>query len=134
MDQVSVVIDGLEVDGFGPESSCQIAYRSQAFALIMGSTGTGTRSKSNDRSARITLTLQIGAAANVGLSVKHVTDFAANSGGGPLQITDRSTGTTHSAKRAWVVQHPTVDYGRTAPTKQWVLETDELITNHLAVT
>jgi len=126
---VSVIAGGLPIVGFAPGSFVSITYDEDSFSLQVGADGAAVRSKSNNKSATINITLMHGAIANQILSGFRVADEAANAGIFPLLITELGTGTVHSAEAAWVQKPPDIDYQTEAQPIPWVLRTASMDQN-----
>jgi len=126
--QNTTIIAGIPISGFAEGSMIEIEYNSDAFELKIGVDGEGTRSRTNDNSAKITLSLMSSSSANDALSALHNLDKnSANGDGiGPLLIKDGSGNHLAAAETAWIVKDPTVEFGREVGERKWVLETDSL--------
>lgn len=123
---VKLVFGPVLVEGFAEGSFVNVEYNADFFTLQVGSDGESSRSKSNNNSARLTVQLMPGAAANIGLGAALAADKAIGAGVFPLALTDLSTGSTFIAENAWVVRDPGYDYQTEAQPREWVFETDNL--------
>lgn len=125
---VLIVLGAIPVSGFADGTFCAIEFREDAFMLQIGADGEGARSRSNDRSASITFTLQQTSQSNALLSALHVTDIASPGGAGcvPLLVKDALGNSIFAAEKAWIVKMPVSEYGREAGTREWKIETDRL--------
>lgn len=124
--RVKFIFGGVLIQGFADGSFISIEHNADLFSLAVGADGEGVRSKSNNRSARITLRLNRGSSSNVALQAALTLDRNTLAGSLPLAITDLSNGTVHAAEGAWVVRDPNHDYQAEAQAIEWVLETDRL--------
>lgn len=124
---VKCIYGGALLSGYGDGDAIRIEYNADLFTLQVGADGEAARSKSNNRSARITIRCMVGSAANAILQAALTADQAANAGAAPLSIFDPATLTNHTARGAWVTRPPTKVYAADAQALEWVLETDELI-------
>ena len=106
-------------------------YRNQWFHWSCTHTidGEGARSKNNNRSATITFTLLQTSEANGFLAAQHNLDIlSANGDGiGPLIVKDGSGNSLYTADLAWVRKPPIAEFGRDVGSREWVLETHELV-------
>lgn len=129
--EVAVIFAGSPITGGADGDFVSIEQNEDSFALVMGSDGEGARSKSNNRSARITITVLSTSAANAFLSALHNTDIRTANGDGiaPLLIKDNSGFSLYTADKAWIVKPPTAAFSREIGTREWVLETHDLINN-----
>ncbi len=124
--QVSLIFGGALITGFAEGSFINIEYNNDLFTLAVGSDGEATRSKSNNNSARVTVTLMPGSVGNALLNTAFQADKAGGAGALPLAITDRSTGSSFAAEGAWVVKDPGKDFQTEGQPMEWMLETDNL--------
>jgi hypothetical protein len=125
--QVSVIIGTRAAQGFADGSFVSVDRNEDAFTLLVGADGEGCRAKSNNKSGRVTLTLMSSSEFNDYLSELALADELTGGGVVPLMIKDNSGSSLYSSATAWVVKHPTADFAKEAGTREWVLETDELI-------
>jgi hypothetical protein len=128
--QVAIIFGG-PITGFADGTFVSIEANEEFFALIVGSDGEACRSKTNNYSARITLTLGQWSASNQVLSAQLQVDLNSPLGDGiiPFLLKDGSGSTVMSAEKAWIVQFATVEYGREPAAREWVIETDYMIPN-----
>ncbi len=124
--QVSLIFGGSLITGFAPDSFINVEYNVDLFSLLVGADGEGSRSKSNNNSARVTVTLMPGSVGNALLNVAFQADKAGGAGAAPLAITDPSTGTLFASEGAWVVRDPGKDFQGEAQPMEWILETDNM--------
>ncbi|MBI4815179.1 MAG: DUF3277 family protein [Deltaproteobacteria bacterium] len=127
---VKVTFGPALIMGFGPDTFVSIEYSNDAFAMAVGADGEVVRSKSNDQSAVVTLTLMAGSSGNAVLSAALNADVAEGLGVFPLAIVDLSTGTTHFGKEAWVVKDPKTDYAKESQPKEWRLAVAKMQSGH----
>jgi len=128
-DEVLCTFGPVIMTGFGPDDFVSIERNSDSFSLQVGADGESTRSKSNDRSARITVTLMQSSSANAALATLLAADENAPGGASvlPLQIKDSSGFSLHAAEKAWIVKPPVSAYGKESGTREWVFETPNLV-------
>lgn len=125
-DQISVIVGGQIMSGFGDGTFVSVDRNSDAFTLQMGATGAGTRSKSNNRSGRITVSLQQTSESNDALQAFATADELSNSGTFPVLVKDNQGRSLYAAEIAWVVKVPTGAYATENSNREWILETDNL--------
>lgn len=123
---VKLVFGPVLVEGFAEGSFVNVEYNEDQFTLQVGSDGESSRSKRNNNSARLTVQLMPGAAANAALSAILSADKAAGAGIFPVALTDLSTGTTFAGANAWLVRDPGYDFQTEAQPREWIIETDNL--------
>lgn len=128
--EVHFVFGGVLIDGYADGSFLNVEFNVDLFTLLVGADGCATRSKSNNRSARITCMLMPGSTGNLKLNAALAADKAGGLGVLPALLTDLSTGTTFATEGMWVVKDPGYDFQTEAQPKEWVLETDNLESLH----
>lgn len=129
---VTIVVGTLPVSGFADGTFLRIEQNADAFSLQVGSDGEACRTRSNDNSATITLTLMQSSLANDLLSDLHALDKSLPAGAGcvPLQVKDLSGRSMFIAQQCWIKKAPAAEFGREAGPREWTLETDSLIAYH----
>lgn len=125
--QVIVTFLDAPITGFEAGTFIEIDYRKDAFSLKNDISGSGTRSKTNDFSAEITLTLTQRSASNAVLSAFANTDRATSAAFGPLKITDNLSNDLFICASAWIKKTAKVDYGQESSTRVWVIQCDNLV-------
>lgn len=126
---VILTVGGSDIEGFAQGSFITVQYNADAFAIVVGSRGDVARSKSSNRSARITVRLMQTSPSNDLLSTLHNLDLSAPNGAGvfALALRDGETGrAVHTAVHAWIVKFPDINYDMTDTAREWVIETDRL--------
>ena len=126
--QVSVVVGGATLSGYADDTFVEVARDEDMWALNIGADGEGARSKSNNRSGTVTITLQQTSEGNRILSDLAVADELTNSGVFPCLVKDSSGASIHVAEQAWVQKMPDSAYARESGTREWVIRTDSLST------
>lgn len=123
---IVLVFAGIPITGYAQGTFISVEQNEDAFILTVGSDGEGCRSKTNNRSARVTVTLQQSSQANDALSAIHNVDLNSplGDGIGPLLLKDISGTTIIAAEKAWIVRFPTSTYARDPETREWIFETD----------
>lgn len=124
---VSVIIGSHIVSGFADGTFIGIERNNDAFTRVAGADGENARSKSNDKSGRLTLTLLQTSQSNEVLSGFAAADEASNGGTFPFLIKDNNGNSLYAAEVSWVVKYPAVEYGKEISNREWVIETGELI-------
>ena len=126
--QVSIIVGGAIISGYADGSFVRVERNADQFSLVMGADGEATRSKSNNKSGRFTFTLQQSSDSNAILAGFAALDELSNNGIIPVLVKDNSGNSLHTAAQAWCVKYPSSEYAKESGTKEWVFETDELIT------
>lgn len=123
---IQVIVGGRALSGFADGTFVEVARANDAWSLQMGTDGEGTRSKSNDKSGTITITLMQSASDNAYLSNLALLDELENAGIVPVMIKDAGGSSLHAAEQAYVKKTPDSEYSREAGPRVWVIETDNL--------
>lgn len=126
--QVTIIFAGIPVSGFAEGTFVSAERNEDSWALQVGADGEATRAKSNNRSGRVTFTLIQSSITNDALSALHAVDenTPGGDGIGPLLVKDLSGRTIIAAETAWIAKPATVEFGREASEREWIIETDRL--------
>ena len=92
----------------------------------MGTDGEGTRSKSNDRSGQVEVTLMQTSLSNDFLSQIAIADEQENAGLGPLLIKDVNGTFLAAAEQAYIKKISDAENARESGPRTWIIETDNL--------
>ena len=113
---------------FAPDSFVKITRNEDMYNLVVGVDSLGTRTKTNNYSGRIEVTLQQGSPTNDDWNAIVTADEVADEGALPFYF--KSGNFICTAVTAWCVKRPEAEFANTSGTRVWVLETDYLtITN-----
>ncbi|MCP4605065.1 MAG: DUF3277 family protein [Proteobacteria bacterium] len=130
-DQVFITFGPITMNkGRGDGDFGVISQNEDSFTLVVGTDGDATRSKSNNRSGRFSITLMNSDPSNDLLSAMHNVDLNSNGDGiNPFAVMDMSGTSVFTCEHAWIVKFPDTTLGREVGSREWVFETDSLI-NH----
>lgn len=107
------------------------ASRSTAmFSKRVGATGAVTRSKRNDKSGQVALTLEAGSSINAKLQSMYDADEDNSTGFAALLIKDSNGSDVVVGKNAWIVGPPEQNKGTEAGAVEWVFDVDVLQITH----
>lgn len=124
---VFVVVGGVPITGFAPDTRVLVARNVDAFTLQVGSDGEAARSKTNDKSGRCTIRLLQTSPSNAVLSAFALADEVTPGGAVvPWAVKDLNGGSLHNCITGWVVKKPDADYVAEAGEREWILETQDL--------
>ena len=126
-DQVSINVGPFTLSEFAPDSFVTITMTSEAWTMQIGATGAAARSKTNDRSATISIKLMQTSDSNDLLDGFRKSDELANAGIFPLLIKDNSGRSLYAAETAWVQKMPDSEFARDATAREWIIATDNLV-------
>ena len=124
---VVVNIGGHIAGGFADGTFVNVSRNNQTWTLTSGADGSTARSKSNDMSGTLEITLMQTSATNNFLSAKHAADELDGSGKFAIHLLDANGTTLLHALEAWVQQAPSVEYGKELSDRTWTIETGSLI-------
>lgn len=129
-DEVVLVVGNIPVSsGFADGTFVSVEFDEDAFTLTVGTDGEATRSKSNNRSATITITLMQTSDVNDLLSAQYLLDINSPGGAGlvPFLLKDTSGRSLFLAEQCWIQKAPAIEYGRESGTVEWTLRTSSLV-------
>ncbi|MCP4570696.1 MAG: DUF3277 family protein [FCB group bacterium] len=131
-DQVFVTFGPITMnDGRDDGDFCVVEQNEDAFALQIGTDGEACRSKSNNRSGTITITLMASSPTNDLLSAMYNVDINSNGDGiNPMGVVDLSGTSLFAAEKAWIKKPPSTTFSRESGSREWVFETNVLVQHH----
>lgn len=123
---VTITFKGVSLSGFGPETFVVAERNADAYEMAVGADGEPVRAKSSDKSGFVTITLMQSSAGNDALSTALLLDELTGDGVGALLVKDLNGTTVINAQAAWGRKMANAEFGRTAGTREWILDTGEL--------
>ena len=129
---VSMFYGEILMSGFAQDAAITVEHDEDDWTLVTGVDGEGTRSKTSNRSATITVALMQSSSVNLLLSAARTLDLATpnGTGGKPLLIKDNSGTTVFAAESCWIQKAPSAELNREATSREWVFRTDNLVALH----
>ncbi len=124
--QVALVFGGQIMEGFAEGTFISVERNEDAFSLTIGSDGSGTRTKSNNRSGIFTMTLNQSSPSNDVLSGFALSDERNNAGTFTGLTKDNSGRSINAAESCWVKKMATQEFSNGSSNREWVIETDNL--------
>jgi len=126
--KVAITINGQTVEGYADGTFISVSRNNQTCTVQSGASGEAARSKSNDRTGTVELTLMQTSAFNDILSGLFFADETGtlNAGKFLFSLIDLNGSTILGADQMWVQQPPTVEYGKELGDRVWTLETGNL--------
>lgn len=129
--QVSLVLFGIPIDsGFDEDTFIEIEFDEPVYQKVVSVDGEVTRSKTNNRSAKMTVSMMQTADANTPLSAILQLGLNVPVGGadvGAILVRDRNGLSIHTADQAWIAENPKVNYGKKGTPRQWIIETGKML-------
>ena len=128
-DDVTLVAFGIPISGFADGTFVSVEFNEDSFTLAVGTDGDACRSKTSNKSAKMTMTLMQSSWTNDLLSAVHASDILTPSGDGigPFLMKDNSGRTLFAAEKCWITKMPTTTFSREVESREWVLETDAMV-------
>lgn len=124
---INIIFAGNIITGIAPGTFIRVERNADMWGLQIGSAGEGARIKSNDKSGKITLTLMQTSPSNDILSAQALIDEQTNGGSSAAEVRDSNGTSLHAAENAWVKKTPDSEYSNEGGTREWVLETENLV-------
>lgn len=124
--QVIVLVGTAIISGFADGTFVNVMRSSDAFTKQSGADGEVSRSKSNDKSGEITITLAQTSPSNAVLQSLAITDEISNDGIVPIAIKDLSGTSTFVSAFGWVRKSADAEYGKDITNREWVLDCVDL--------
>lgn len=124
LDQLSFSFAGMPITGgYGEGGSVSIKRNSELFETVVGRSGDVVRSRTNDKSGIVELTLLQTSPDNAKLAaMARLDDGTPNGAGvGVLQIRDRENGDLYTAAKAWIQKLPDTTFERKASDRVWTI-------------
>ncbi len=121
--KVVVTFCGVPITGYANGSFIKIEPAEDGFKKHVGADGEVSRSKVNDETCNVTLTLSQTSKSNGTLSGQYQLDRKSGKGKGPLLIKDLLGATVLFAKVAWIRKQASVDFGDEINSKEWLFDT-----------
>jgi hypothetical protein len=112
--------------GFAKGSWLEASRNEDGFTFQPSSSGGGTRSRNNNTSGKVKLTLQAGSQANDILMALALADEKTGVGIGELFIKETNGTMKCSAENAWIMKIPDVKRGEESGEVEWVFECEDL--------
>jgi len=126
--KVAIHIAGQPVEGFADGTFITVTRNAQTWTNQTGAGGESARSKSNDKSGTVEITLMQTSATNDLLSGLFLADEnVSGSGKFGFTLSDENGTTNITSTDMWVQQPPSVEFGKELSDRVWTLETGNLI-------
>lgn len=124
--QFSVIVAGKILSGFADDDFIEIERDEDMWTKKTGVDGEVTRSKSNNKSGRVTLRLMQSSMSNDDLSTLALLDESSNAGAGALLCKDNSGRAVFASDTCWVRKFPKAGYKKGVNMMEWTLDTGVL--------
>ncbi len=119
--KVRVTFAGSPIQGFADGTYIDASRRNPTWSLVVGADGEAARSKSNDKSGTVVITLLQSSASNDVLSARAILDELSGNGVSPLLIQDLFGTTLIQEETAFVQQPASVTLSKEVEGREWTL-------------
>ena len=124
--EVTIACGGIPIEGFADGQFLSITRNSDLFSTVIGTSGEIARSKTNDNSAIIEISLLQTSPSNLTFTTFFQADINAPGGAGIFAFicTDLNGVSLYTAGNCWVSKPPDITMDREATTRTWQLTAD----------
>lgn len=129
--EVAVIVGGQIMEQFADGTFVNVVRNEDSATFAPSSQGGGTRTKSSNRSGRMTITLQQTSPSNALLTAFVLALENSNGGIFPVILKDNSGRDLHTAATAWVVKPADSGYANELENREWIIESDEFVMGSL---
>ena len=124
---VQVIMGGVPMSGFADGTFISIAFDEDQYTKTVGADGEVSRSKSNNNTATVSLTLKQTSSSNDALSALYQADRLSNGGVVPFMVKEIGSGRTLCfAQSAWVQKLSDVAYSKDIEDRAWTIATGQM--------
>lgn len=120
--RVSVSIGGANISGFADGEFINITQDNDSFSKVSGSDGIVSRSKSNDKTGTLVLTLAQTSPSNDILTGFLTVDELTNEGIVPIIVKDNTGRTIVFTANGWVRKPSDVAFGKEISNREWTID------------
>jgi hypothetical protein len=120
--QVVITIGGVPMSGFADGTFLEVQREDDGYTKVVGADGYTTRTRSNNRSGSITLTLKQSSPSNDVLSGFAILDEATNTAVLPIFIKDLSGNSVFFSAQGWVKKFANSTYGKDLDNREWTID------------
>jgi hypothetical protein len=121
LSKVIVTVAGIPLQGGADGDKIAVERTADTWTMTVGADGETTRSKQNNASGTITITLQYGADANSILRELFKLDDSTGFGTFPIAVRDTLGVSICSSRDAFISKPPGLTYGRDVGSVEWVI-------------
>lgn len=122
---VQLVVGGSIIGGYADGSMIQFERDEDMFTKHVGTDGNVSRSKTNNRAGKYTITLAQTSPSNDILSGYMLLDELSNNGVVEVLLTDADGTTAIFSGQAWVMKPPGAEFAKEIGDRVWVLDAGE---------
>jgi hypothetical protein len=127
--KVTITFGGVPIGGFTDGSFIKVTPAADLFVQKVGADGEIVRSRSNDNTHTVDITLMQSSPSNTYLTTVKEMDRLANMGIRDLRIIDLSGSSLFFWPQAYITKDPDVEYAKEATDRAWSFKTGH-VANH----
>lgn len=120
--QAILVIGGVPIGGYADGTFISVERSSDTFEKVSGADGVVSRSKLNDFSGMLTVTLAQTSPSNDVLSGFAIVDEETAAGVVPIIIKDVGGSTAIFSAKGWIKKPANVEFGKSISNREWTLD------------
>jgi hypothetical protein len=120
--KIVITLGGTPITGYADGTFANFERTNDTFSMTTGADNLTTRTKRNDKSGSLTITLQQTSLSNDILTTFAILDETANQGIFSMQIKDTLGTTLVSAKSAWVRKYAPIERGNELSNTEWIID------------
>lgn len=124
--QVLVLVGGVPMGGFTDGAFVSVSRDEDSFTKVVGADGETSRSKRNNRSGSMTLTLHQTSPSNDVLSALAIADELSNAGVVPVMVKDSSGRSILFSALGWIRKPADSSFSAEIEDREWVLDLADL--------
>lgn len=119
---VSLIVGGHIVQGYADGSFVKVSRNEDMFSTKIGADGEPSRTKSNNKSGLLEITLLQSSASNDVLSGYALADELSNSGQVPVMVKDNNGTSIYVSEAGWIKKMPDAELGKELGERTWIIE------------
>jgi hypothetical protein len=127
--QVIITVGARSISGYADGTFVRVARDADTFSKYVGSDGVVARTKTNNFSGSVTITLMQTSPDNdylTDLMTQGEQLLIAGAGVTNIKITDKTGSSVFESANAWIRKPPDVEYSREFSTREWIFDVDKL--------
>lgn len=121
-----LTVGGIPISGFSEDSKIVAERTNDTFTLVVGEDGHPSRSKSNDKSGNIKISLLQTSLSNDVLNGFAALDEQINGGVVPVMYKELDGTTLLVGAQCWIRKLPTLERGKGLKAQEWIFDSGEL--------
>lgn len=125
---IILTVDGKIISDFPKGSFLTVERDEDSFSFQPNVDGGGTRSMNRNRAGKFTFQLARNSRSNDILSTLALIDEQTGAGTFSVLVSDNRGTSKHGCESGWVVKPAAAEYADEATPREWVIQTDNLVT------